>query len=65
MFAFGLIAYELLVGRAAFAEAPLVARLHGRPIQMIDPAPALDAFIARCLDLDPAKRPTALELTRW
>jgi hypothetical protein len=62
VFAFGLIAHELVTGRAAFAEPPLVARLHGRPIEL---APGTDAMIARCLDLDPQKRPSADELARW
>jgi serine/threonine protein kinase len=61
VFALGLIAHEMLFGRAAFAEPPLLARLAGRAI-----APAatdgLDPILARCLAIDPAARPTADEV---
>ncbi len=61
VFAFGLIAYELLAGKPAFAVPPLVARMEGRAI----PPPALDGIepiVGRCLALEPAQRPTAAEL---
>jgi tRNA A-37 threonylcarbamoyl transferase component Bud32 len=61
IFAFGVIAVEMLTGRSAFAEPPVMARLHGRAIA----APVVDGvppIIARCLDLDPTLRPTAGEL---
>jgi serine/threonine-protein kinase len=60
VFGFGVIAHELLTGRSAFAEPPLVARLHGRPI--VATPGELDPVLLHCLDLDPAKRPTAEEL---
>ena len=62
IFAFGVLAFELVAGRAPFAEPPVLARMHGRSIAR----PRLDhrhgALIERCLDLDPARRPTATEL---
>jgi hypothetical protein len=61
VFAFGVIAYELMCGRAPFAEPIVFARAEGRAVEM----PSLDgvgAPIARALDLDPAKRPSAVEL---
>ena len=62
MFALGVVAYELLSGRAPFAEAPVLARLAGRSC----PPPAalenrIGAFVERCLSFDPAKRPSAAE----
>ena len=32
LFSFGIIAYELLTRASPFPEAPLLARLHGRPV---------------------------------
>jgi hypothetical protein len=61
VFAFGLIACELLTGRAAFVEPPLLARLAGKSI----PEPlsdGLEPVVARCLALDASQRPTAAEL---
>jgi serine/threonine-protein kinase len=61
VFAFGLIAYELLRGRAPFGEPVVFARAEGRVVKL----PVVDdlaAPIARSLDLDPAKRPSAVEL---
>ena len=50
-----------MTGRAAFAAPPLLAALEGKAI---DP-PQLDGLepiVARCLDLDPAARPTAADV---
>jgi hypothetical protein len=61
VFALGVIAYEMLSGRAPFAEAPVMARMHGRAI--VPPAAdGIDPIVLRCLDLDPARRPPASEV---
>ena len=61
VFAFGVLACEMLTGRQPYAEPPLLARLGGRPV--VRPAlDDLDATVARCLDLDPARRPTSAEI---
>jgi hypothetical protein len=61
VFAFGMLAHEMIFGCSAFAEPPLVARLAGRAI-----TPTLmkgvEPMLARCLDLDPKKRPSASEV---
>ena len=67
IWAFGVMAYELLTGSMPFAEAPVLARLAGRiaspprtlEIEIDD---ALKAIIARCLSSDHEDRPTASEL---
>jgi serine/threonine-protein kinase len=61
VFALGVIAYEMLCGRAPFAEAPVMSRMHGRAI-VPPPADGIDPIVLRCLDLDPARRPPASEL---
>ena len=61
IFAYGLIAYELLVGRAAFVEPPVATRLRGA--EVIPPScEDIEPIVARCLDLDPKRRPRADEL---
>ena len=62
MFAFGVLAYEMLTGKRPYAEPPVLAKLHGHPIT----TPSCEAiaepvrdFVQRCLDGDPAKRPAA------
>jgi serine/threonine-protein kinase len=61
VFAFGVIAYELVRGRAPFAEAVVFAHAEGRAVK----PPAVDGLaapIARSLELDLAMRPSAGEL---
>jgi hypothetical protein len=61
VFALGVIAYEMLSGRPPFAEAPVMSRVHGRAI--VPPvASGIDPIVLRCLELDPAQRPTASAL---
>lgn len=70
IFAFGVIAYELLTGRRPFSEPPVLAVLERRAI----PAPSaiehdwpecpgeLARVLAACLSLSPGDRPTATEI---
>jgi hypothetical protein len=63
VFAFGVLAYEMLSGRAAFAVAPVLDRLAGRAIATPDPiAGPHGEIVLRCLALAPDGRPTAREL---
>jgi serine/threonine protein kinase len=68
VFAFGVMAYQMLSGDAPFAEPLLIAKLAGKPIVPVAllRAPGLDpihaALIDSCLALDPAARPTAADL---
>ncbi len=66
MFAFGVIAWELLTGAKPFERAPVLSLLGGRtpaPIpslaQRWQGAPEVIALIDRCLSFEPAIRPTA------
>lgn len=64
VFAFGVIACELLTGQAPFREPPILSRRMGRPIQL-PPREALDAvspLLSRCLEGQAHLRPTAPEL---
>jgi hypothetical protein len=59
VFAFGLIAYEMLVGRAAFGESPVATQLRSAEI-ILPSCESLDPIVARCLvtrsDASPARR---------
>jgi hypothetical protein len=63
VFSFGVLAHELVAGRAPFGEPPVRARLQGRAIvATLGELADLRPLVESCLDLDPAKRPTADEL---
>jgi predicted Ser/Thr protein kinase len=69
LWSFGLIAYELVTAKLAFSTPPVLEAMAGKTITPPRfPEEALDAPIAtifgRCLDLDPAARPTAAEVAR-
>jgi len=70
VFSLGIIAFEVLVGRRPFPEAPVSAKLEGRALPAAAPfaeacptLPAeLSALLDRAVSHDPRARPTAKEL---
>jgi serine/threonine-protein kinase len=72
LFAFGVIARELLVNKRPFAEPPVQAALEGREPPETSPLvadwhdapPALAELLDRCLAIAPSRRPQAAELAR-
>lgn len=67
MWSFGVIGYELVANRLAFASPPVLDAMAGKPIE----PPHLDeavvgakvaTILMRCLDLDEKARPTAAEV---
>ena len=70
IFSFGVMTYEVLTGTLPFDEIPLL-RLHGsgtqsgfKPLDVLCPglSPELARTIEACLAMDPASRPTAVDL---
>jgi serine/threonine protein kinase len=70
VFSLGIIAFEMLTGRRPFPEAPVSAKLSGRPLPLPMPfraacptlPPGIAALLDRALAHDPRLRPTAHEL---
>ena len=70
VFSLGIIAFEILTGKRPFREAPVSAKLNGRPLPQPVPfrtmVPTLPPEIAKLLDRamghDPRQRPSAKEL---
>jgi hypothetical protein len=67
LFAFGLIAYELLTGARAFEAPPVMLAMAHQPVKapaLAAPSvsPSLRAVLERCLSEDPALRPSAREV---
>jgi serine/threonine-protein kinase len=69
MYAFGVMAHELLVGRLPFRDPLFVRKVHGRsippPPSLAVARPKLDHAVSeivdRCLSIDPEGRPSAAE----
>ena len=71
-FSFGIVAFELLVGRRPFAESVALATLDGREVAAPPTLASLwpgaprevAGMIDACLSMDPLSRPTASDLAR-
>lgn len=68
LYSFGVLAYELLVGKRPFATPIAVLLMHAQP-KKLPPAPELPPehgllapLVSRCLAYEPHTRPTALEV---
>lgn len=69
VFSFGVMAYEILIGKKPFQTPPIFAGMQGQPlarptalrrVKGLDPD--IVTLFERCMDADPTKRPTAVEL---
>jgi tRNA A-37 threonylcarbamoyl transferase component Bud32 len=72
VYSLGVLAFELLVGRAPFEGSPvavMAAHLKETPPRVdevrSDVSEELATLIARCLDKDPERRPSAQEIVHW
>lgn len=70
IFSFGIMAYEVLAGAMPFDKPPLLLAKHGgelrfKPLDEMCPglSPDLSRLLERCLAINPASRPTAVELS--
>lgn len=70
IFSFGIMAYEVLAGTMPFESPPLFLAKRGGELRFkpLDTmcrglSPALSRLLERCLAIDPASRPTAVELS--
>jgi len=59
VFAFGVLAYEMTLGTRPYAERPILLRIANQPIPTPPSQGVLGGLLRRCLDVDPAKRPSA------
>lgn len=70
IYSFGVIAYELLLGKRPFSTPVAVLLMHAqhntvRPApQLPDEHAVLAPLVARCLSFEPADRPSALEIIK-
>jgi serine/threonine-protein kinase len=70
VFSLGIIAFEVLTGKRPFPEAPVTAKLNGRPLpiaasfRVVCPTLPMDiaALLDRAMSHDARQRPTAREL---
>jgi hypothetical protein len=60
VFAFGIVAYEMLTGRIPFAMPPVILAAAGQEIPA--PGPIAQSVVLRCMSPNPSLRPTAEEL---
>lgn len=58
VFAFGILACEMLTGRAPFATPPVFLAMSGQPLPAIELGEKVPTVVLACLAEDPAKRPT-------